>query len=961
MGRTPPVPSAKVSPPRVQGLGRDRLNELLGRIWESRLGLVIAPAGSGKTTLLAQFAAASGVPVAWYRAEGADSSTEALLRHLKRSANGVLGNLPGDWTTIESVVAALERWAGKRALLVIDDLHALEGTEAEVALERLIEYAPPSLRMIVASRRPPGFNISRLRVSGDLLEVTSDDLRFRSWEVEQLFRNYYGQPMPPEDLAELARRTEGWAAGLQLFHLATHGKPPSERRKTLTSLGYGAKPVREYLTRNALEELGEEIREFMLQTSLLGRLSGPICDTFLETTGSGGVLQDLERRQIFTQPVDDFGNYRYHEVLRSHLEATLLDQIGEQEARRRFGRAAVLLEEAGAIPEALRAYSRAEDWEAAARLLGREGESLAEDPGEWIHSLPTTVLDHDPWLLLTKARRYFAAGRLQEARDTYRRAEMSFGPAEARDTCAREHRAVSIWLQIEQPLSNDWVSLARAATQRDPLGVAKRAAALEGDNARFVEGLATVLAGHVRAGRGILVELADKREVPPPLELAARFAAALSSRMGNRVGHIDEFEKVAEEAEVAGLPWLTRLARAARALGGGPDELAEARAMRDASKRAGDDWGAALAGLIEGIGRLWSGEDATVVLEASARTFEDLGAGVLQAWTKSLSALSFATSLDSRPAGAVEPTRVAAEAESLARTLGVPGARALALVALGSLGGARAAESLSLGTALAAECGLRADLKTLPASFVHKTAQLLTVKCFGHFSIEVGGEPVQLTEVKPKAREVLKILAINAGRPVHRDLLMEASWHDADSESATKGLHVVLSSLRRLLEQGTGRGSSRLILREGDAYRLAIPEAGECDVATFNTELAEGRRARANGDFRTAVTRLRGALDIYQGDLLPEVGPAEWVLELREYYVSAAAETAQLLATTLLEQDEAGEAASVAERGLQIDRYRDGLWRLLIESLDHAGDRAAAARARHSYKAALEELGVLGE
>lgn len=950
MGPLPPVPSAKVSPPRVQALGRERLNNLVEQIWQRRLGVVVAPAGSGKTTLLAHYAAGAEVPVAWYRAEDSDYSTESLLRHLERSVKAVFEDLSGDWTTVESAAASLESWSGQRALMIVDDFHSLEGTEAEVALERLIEYLPPTIRIMIATRRPPRFNLSRLRVSGDLLEITSDDLRFRSWEVEQLFRNFYEQPMPPQDLAALARRTEGWAAGLQLFHLATQRKPANERRDTLNALGYGAKPVREYLARNALEELGEELKEFLLQTSLLVRLSGRICDEFLGRTGSGAVLEELERRQIFTQAIDDLGNFRYHEILRSHLEDALLEQIGKEEAHRRFKRAAVLLEKAGAIPEALRAYARAEDWEASARLLGREGEHLAEDPGEWIHSLPLTVLDNDPWLLLTKARRYFASGRLHEARDTYLRAEAAFGPVAARNACVTERRAVSIWLSDEQALASDWVSLARSATQRDPAGVSRKAAALTGETGKFVAAMALVLAGQVGQGREALEEVSST-DANPLLGVVARFVAAISARMAGRVGRIDEFEKAAEEAEAAKIPWLTRIARASTALGGRREGIAEARAIREACKRAGDDWGAALTALIEGIARLWSGNEAFDVLEESAQSFADLGASVLESWARSLQALSAAQHCCTG-----NPEEIALEAESLARTTGVPGARALALIALGLLGGDRSQENLALGVSLSDECGLRPGLEVAVGSTT-QDALGLTVRCFGVFSIELEGKPIDLSRVKPRAREVLKILAMNAGRPVHREVLIEAAWGDADADSATKGLHVALSSLRQLLEPGNGRRETKFIVREDGAYRLAISEQ-DSDVATFNAALAEGRAAHAGGDLPRATSELTRALDSYAGELLPEVGPAEWAVEQRELYVAAAAEAAHLLAITLLESGRSREAASVAARGLQIDRYRDALWRVQIEALETSGDKAAAARARTSYEAALAELGV---
>ena len=169
----------------------------------------------------------------------------------------------------------LEGWRGPFPLLIIDDFHVLQGSPAENALESVLLYAP-GLQVVLGSRALPAFDLSRLRVSGRLLELGPEDLRFRSWEVEHLFRDFYGEPLAPEDLALLTRRTEGWAAALQLFHLATRGKPPAQRRRTLERLSTSSKPMREYLARNVIDELPQHLRDFLLQTCVLGKLSASI-------------------------------------------------------------------------------------------------------------------------------------------------------------------------------------------------------------------------------------------------------------------------------------------------------------------------------------------------------------------------------------------------------------------------------------------------------------------------------------------------------------------------------------------------------------------------------------------------------------------------------------------------------------------------------------------------------------
>ena len=143
---------AKVAVPKFRGLRRPRLCDQLDQVWSGRLGLVLAPAGSGKTTLLAQWADRTDVPVAWYHAEAGDSTAHAFVAHLERALVPLLG-VDGGWESVDDALVALETWADRRALIVVDDLHVLKGTDAESSLERLIEYLPAGLRLVAASPR----------------------------------------------------------------------------------------------------------------------------------------------------------------------------------------------------------------------------------------------------------------------------------------------------------------------------------------------------------------------------------------------------------------------------------------------------------------------------------------------------------------------------------------------------------------------------------------------------------------------------------------------------------------------------------------------------------------------------------------------------------------------------------------------------------------------------------------
>lgn len=956
----PAVLAAKTRVPDCVAVARQRLDTVLSGLWDRRLGLVVAPAGSGKTTLLAQFAQATAGPVGWYRAEAGDESEAALVAHLERALAGALpagGAAARPWRTVVDVARSLEA-CEQRVLLVIDDLHVLAGTDAEAAFERLLDYLPPAAAMLVATRQQPGVNLSRLRVSGHLLELGPDDLRFRSWEVEALFRDVYAAPLPPGELADLARRTEGWAAGLRLFHLATSGKPAAERRRILTSLGSRSRLVREYLARNVLDELPDDLRSFLIGTCVLGRLRGPVCDELLGRRGSEAVLADLERRQIFTTAVDD-SCYRYHEVLRSHLDTALFEERGEAAARALYRRGAHLLEADGALSEALYAYCRAEDWAAAARLLGRDGEHLVDDPGAWVEALPASLVAGEAWLLVAQARRHLALGQWQPALDAYRRADDTSGSAGARDACRREGRLAAAWFDPAAVPSPGWAGVVLAATRRDPRMAWARALELPGPTGQLAAGLAALLYGQPRPARDHLLRAAEDLDASAAVAAGARVGAAVALLFMPGHGDPREAEAAAVDAERHGIPWLAAVARAALALTERPGGIDEAVATRAACEQRGDDWGAGLAGVMEALGQLAGGGAPVARLEDAADRFHRLGASVLEAWCRSLLAVALMR------AGSSRAHRAGLDAEALARSTGARGAQAIAHVLLGALGGERASEHASLGAALADECGLAATGLVLrpPRDQVPVAGDPppVELRCFGGFRVTLRGRPVDLGGVRPRARAVLRLLAMSAGRSVHREHLLDAFWPDVDPGAAAHQLQVAVSTLRQVLRSDDDQGPATHLVRDGDAYRLDLPPGAEVDVAAFERAVETARAALRAGDRDGAAAGFRAALGWYRGDLLPEDGPAEWAVKRREELRVAAVDAAQGLSESELERGRPSAAAGAAERGLQIDRYRDGLWRMLVAAHDAAGDRAAATRARKSYDQALAELGLAPE
>jgi DNA-binding SARP family transcriptional activator len=229
------------------------------------------------------------------------------------------------------------------------------------------------------------------------------------------------------------------------------------------------------------------------------------------------------------------------------------------------------------------------------------------------------------------------------------------------------------------------------------------------------------------------------------------------------------------------------------------------------------------------------------------------------------------------------------------------------------------------------------------------------VRTFGRFELTIDGRTVSLDAIKPRPRSLLRLLAVHAGSAVHREVIGAALWPEADGQTAARSLQVAVSAIRGLLADQLGPAGGRLVVREGEAYRLAVaPEA--VDVRRFDLAVGDARSARSRGLVTTEL--LAAAFAAYGGELLPEEGPSEWIVELREHYRTAAVEVAREAAEVALVAGEPRRAIDACRVGLVIDRYHDPLWRILIEARNAAGDLSAATRDRLEYEAILTELGL---
>lgn len=970
---------AKVTPPRARGLVRTRLLARLDELWDRQVGLVIAPAGAGKTTAITHYAEQRQIPAVWFRADCSDGEAAALVRHLRAALSATLDLPVGASDTVDTLLDALQSLDAARVprlMVIVDDVHHLDATPAAAALDRLIALAPPVVRVVALSRTPPTLDLSRLRLAEELCEVGADDLRFRSWEVERLFREVYDDPLPPQAVEELTARCGGWAAGLKLVHLST--PRGAATRPLLSTLAGPAQLVGPYLARNVLAELPEQLRDFVRATCALGLLTGALCDRMRDGRGSAALLHELHQRQICSPAGDVLGAYRYAPLLQSHLEQQLEDELGAR-AGQRYRRAAALLEETGGYADAVRASARAADWATVRRLLHVHGEQVAGARREnWQDVLPRHLLDDDPWLLVASARREYVAGRFDRAMDLYDRAEQAMPESAARQRCRSEREMAAMWSPDAPCGGPAWYHRLRDATRCRPLEHADRALVAPDGPGLLVAGLATLLAGRLAEADRLLARAAVAPGTGEGSMLCARLGRIAVSLCETGHGEPADIDALALDADLAGLPWLARMARSLLAVTSDSDGGHDATLVRAEFERDGDLWGALVTALLQGVRCLSAQANPAEPLERAVKLARQLDAGVLEAWARSLLAAAMAF------ANAPEAELAARGAESCARAVEVESARGIALLALANcrgpgeeqaelralarqhilgtgISGARMSSLLpwTQGTQRRAEPAERRRTPALSRA-VSRPAPPLDLRLIGGFTLRLAGREPDLSRLRPRARTTLRLLALHAGRPVHRETLVEALWPHLPAGAGMHSLQVAVSALRRALDPGPTRGSSRLLARNGDAYTFVLPEDGRVDVLDFARAVRSAREVRANSphDPQAAMALLRTALRLYRGDLLPEDGPAEWVVDERERLRHQAGEAAATLGALELRHGDPAAAATALEQGLRIDPFRDGAWRLLISAYDAVGDVAAAMRTRRAYSTVLAELGV---
>jgi LuxR family maltose regulon positive regulatory protein len=443
---------------RPEQVPRPRLVERLNAGLPRKLALVSAPAGFGKTTLLSEWVAAirnpkSGIRnrVAWLSLDESDNDLVrfltyfiAALRTVEANiGKGLLGALGSSQPPLaESVLTALINEIAAlpdRILLVLDDYHLIEAQPIHDALTFLLRHLPLQMHLVLATREDPILPLARLRARGQLTELRAADLRFTSSEAAEFLDRVMGLDLSAEDIAALERRTEGWIAGLQLAAISLRGR--KDVTGFIQSFTGSHRFVLDYLVEEVVEQQPDSVQEFLLQTAVLDRLTGSLCDAVrfgkakspAGQEGGQATLERLEHANLFIVRLDDERRwYRYHHLFVDLLRQRL-HQVQPEQVSTLHIRASEWYEQNGFTDEAIEHALRAQDFERAAERIERVAEvvwvrNVDTDLRRWLDRLPVELVLSRPQLCVFYAWYLLASGKLDAADQALQAAELALVP-----------------------------------------------------------------------------------------------------------------------------------------------------------------------------------------------------------------------------------------------------------------------------------------------------------------------------------------------------------------------------------------------------------------------------------------------------------------------------------------------------------------------------------------------------
>ena len=522
---------------RPHTVARPRLLEQLDTTLDARtrLTLVSAPAGFGKTTLLSEWlteleSRSTETRVAWLSLDEDDNDLPRLLAHLIAALRGAgldvdpavleahQGSSPALTLTaiVNDVLRGVEDMPAAHWILVLDDVHVISAAAVREALSFLLDHLPRRLHVLMATRSDPPLPLPLLRSRGELTEIRAAELRFTPPEAVEFLNTVMGLHLSVGEVTALDERTEGWAAGLQLAALSLRGVREGEDVAQFIEAFTGSNRfVLDYLADEVLARQPEEIRDFLLRTSILEHLTGSLCDAVTGNVDSDRLLGQVERGNLFLVALDDQRSwYRYHHLFADVLGARLLAEhpVEVPELHRR----ASAWYAAHDLPvQAVRHALSAEDFGRAAHLMETALPDLrrARQDGlllGWIQSLPESVVRRSPVLSIWSAWSQLMSGDLDAMEGWLQAAEAALDAGGADPTLARTWADTEDLRTAPATISIYRASLAQA--RGDVAGTARharRALAQSGAEDHLIRGQGGAFLGLAAWAAGNVAEALD--------------------------------------------------------------------------------------------------------------------------------------------------------------------------------------------------------------------------------------------------------------------------------------------------------------------------------------------------------------------------------------------------------------------------------------------------------------------
>jgi len=412
---------------------RSRLSEQieLGLQAGHRLTLVAAPAGFGKTTAVSIWAHQNRRRVAWLSLDEGDNEATVFWAHLVVSLQTILPN------SVETIFAALTTSppAPINSLLpalvnelteiespfslVLDDYHVIENREIHDSISFLLEHQPQQMHLVIATRADPPLSIARLRAQRSLTELRVDQLRFTGEETRALLNEVMGLDLPIEDIQRLEARTEGWGVGLLLAAQSMQGR--SDKDEFISAFSGSQHYVLEYLIEEVLNRQSEEARKFLLRTSILDRLCGPLCDAVTKENNSTETIYRLSKDNLFIIPLDqDHIWYRYHHLFADLLVNFLHKEFAKEDILELHRKASQWYQQAGEHEKAVKYALSGHDYEGAADLIEQIVDQVIARGQiktllSWISAFPEEAIKSRPRLLMHQGWIVFLSGKVKIA------------------------------------------------------------------------------------------------------------------------------------------------------------------------------------------------------------------------------------------------------------------------------------------------------------------------------------------------------------------------------------------------------------------------------------------------------------------------------------------------------------------------------------------------------------------